>query len=212
MLENDVKKLKHDLSIYHSHILKTEVWCENMGKWTTRVASARLCAPNDPFLTETNINSASGSGGNSSSNENLLLFEIHVQLHEENKADTNSLDETLSANKNQFKDGWIIYRSLKQFESLHEKLIELIPPNIKNQFKKIPNVKRNMLSKNFDEDKIKQATLILNEYLKVNRIKKKKAIFVLQLIDLCFKVVLRRWIIVSIGSFLHVSVSKSRLF
>ncbi len=170
MLENDVKKLRHDLSIYHTHILKTEVWCDNIGKWTTRVNSARIISPNDPFLTETGGgNSSTGSSLNSSnnSNENLLLFEIHVQLHDDTvKTDKELSDDTLM-NKNQFRDGWVIYRSLKQFENLHEKLIELIPTNIKNQFKKIPNLKRHLLSKNFDDDKIKQATLILNAYLKV---------------------------------------------
>ena len=31
ILENDVRKLRHDLSIFQTHILKTEVWCDNIG-------------------------------------------------------------------------------------------------------------------------------------------------------------------------------------
>ena len=163
MLENDVRKLRHDLSIYHTHLLKTEVWCDNIGKWSTRVSSARFVSPNDPFLTENNANTA-----NNNSNENLVLFEIYVEM----KNDINNLegeeifDYSLNS-ENQFKDGWVIYRSLKQFENLHEKLFEIIPADIKNQFRKIPNLKRNLLSKNFNDEKIKQATLILNDYLKV---------------------------------------------
>jgi hypothetical protein len=112
-----------------------------------------------------------------SSSENLLLFEIYVELHEEISNEKNiEVDATLNYT-NQFKDGWIIYRSLKQFESLHENLIELIPVQIKNQFKKLPNLKRNLLSKNFNDEKIKQATLILNDYLKVRRFLKEQQLF-----------------------------------
>jgi hypothetical protein len=190
ILENDVRKLKHDLSIYQTHILKTEVWCDNIGaiiyflkfepilclitiffvvgKWTTRVASARVVPANDPFLADNNVNDPMNS---SSPSENLLLFEIYVELHEETTSDKESLENNSLDTVNQFKDGWIIYRSLKQFEALHEKLIELIPVHIKNQFKKLPNLKRNLLSKNFNDEKIKQSTLILNDYLKVRNIK-----------------------------------------
>ena len=141
------------------------MWCDNIGKWTTRVASARFVSANDPFLTQNNVNDPVNTN---SSTENLLLFEIYVELHEEIVNDKEILEDSLSNTANQFKDGWIIYRSLKQFESLHEKLIELIPVEIKNQFKKLPNLKRNLLSKNFNDEKIKQATLILNDYLKVS--------------------------------------------
>jgi hypothetical protein len=37
ILDNDIRKLKHDISIYETHLQKTEIWIDNLGKWTTKV-------------------------------------------------------------------------------------------------------------------------------------------------------------------------------
>jgi hypothetical protein len=73
----------------------------------------------------------------------------------------------LNNKNNKFREGWVIYRSIKQFENLHEILCDLIPQDLKNKFRKIPNLKPGMLSKNFNEEKIKQATNLLDDYLRV---------------------------------------------
>jgi hypothetical protein len=167
ILDNDIRKLRHDISIYETHLQKTEIWIDNLGKWTTNVKSASVTSSNDTneaLVTTNNANLA---------NENTLLFEIHVELHDgDTMLDTNKENMDLNikmigSNKNKFREGWIIYRSIKQFESLHESLSDIIPSEAKNKFKKIPSLKPGMLSKSFSEGRIKQATLLLDDYLKV---------------------------------------------
>jgi hypothetical protein len=65
--------------------------------------------------------------------------------------------------------GWIIVRTLKQFEKLHEHLVEMIP-EISDKLKKMPNMNRSLLSKSFDENKIKKTKDTLDDYLKVTSI------------------------------------------
>jgi hypothetical protein len=101
---------------------------------------------------------------NSKEIENTLLFEIHVQFFEEepsNREDSNRIDDY--TNK-QSKEGWIIYRTLKEFENLNEKLSELISDEVKKLFKKLPNLKINS-TKSLSDDKLKQAISILDSYL-----------------------------------------------
>ena len=145
------------MSIYQTHILKTEVWCDNIGKWATRVGSARLVSSKDPFLSENYSNDATLT---KSHDENILLFEIYVELLDETK--NIEIEDIIN---NEFQEGWIIYRSLNQFEDLNEKLFDLIPVHIKKLLKKLRKI--NLLAKNFTDEKFKNATAILNEYLKV---------------------------------------------
>ncbi len=104
VLDGDIKKLKRDISIYQTHIHKTQVWCENMGKWRTSILKARVTADDsDP-----------------SSAESILLFEIQVQLFEsDSEMEAAGGSNQASNSSRQFKEGWFIYRSFKQFESLH---------------------------------------------------------------------------------------------
>ena len=74
-MDNDIKKLKHEISIYETHLQKTEIWIDNLGKWTTKVTGASVTNPSDEsFASTTNLSNTN--------NEHLLLFEIHVELHE----------------------------------------------------------------------------------------------------------------------------------
>ena len=111
---------------------------------------------------ESSLITGNNSNTIANSNESIILFEIQVQLHDESTSKESGEADT----KNRFKDGWVIYRSLKQFESLQESLDELVPVRIKNKLKKMPNLKRSLLSKNYDEEKIKQATFILDDFIR----------------------------------------------
>ncbi len=148
ILEKDIKKLRHDISIYETHIQNTEVWCENLGKWITKV--------NNAVIKQTSHNSG----------DKEVLFEIHVQLQDNSASKQDELKVDVN-NQAYLKEGWIIYRNLKQFEKLNDVLIEFVPKEKKHEFKKLPHLKRNLLSKHLSEEKIKQVTLVLDEYLKV---------------------------------------------
>jgi hypothetical protein len=194
ILENDIRHIKYEIEVFQAHIRKTEVWCENMGKWKAKVSSARITNPSETSsgsLSSTSnitaMNNATSSSTTSmttkdskssdssaiSNNDNAhILFEIHVQLHEVNhdwntNNNNNSHRQSLS-NLTKNTEGWIIYRTFKQFENLAANLSEISPPEIKDILKKLPNIKRGLLSKTFDETKIKKATLILDSYLDVN--------------------------------------------
>lgn len=153
-LDKDIKKLKRDISIYQTHLQKTELWCDNIGKWKTSVKC--------PDLNST-------SSGNS--NDSSLLFEIHVELHEDlfepdSEHDKENLDLTKSDTSN-LKEAWVIFKTWKQFQALNENLSELIPLELKIKLKKVPSMlKRNIIGKNKEAEKIQKVTLILDEYLK----------------------------------------------
>ncbi len=148
--------MRHDISIYESHLQKTEIWIDNLGKWTTKVTGGSITNSNDDTIFPST---------NSSSNENTVLFEIHVELHED-LSEKENIDLN-SKSYNRTREGWIIYRSIKQFESLNESLNDLIPNDIKSKLKKLPNLRPGMLSKNFNEEKIKLATNLLDDFLRV---------------------------------------------
>lgn len=144
--------------MYESHIHKTKVWCENMGKWRTSILKARITQDDIDGVTQ---NSA----------ENILLFEIQVQLLESLEASTS---------------GWFIFKSLKEFETLHENLQDICSNNINVLFKKILSFRKHLSGKferlifcyglrlilmfnsgkHIDQEKIKQATFTLDDYLR----------------------------------------------
>ncbi len=65
-----------------------------------------------------------------------------------------------------FKEGWFIFRSIKQFEALHESLRDICSSDINKLFKKIPSLKKHLSGKHVDEDKVKKTTYLLDDYLK----------------------------------------------
>ena len=102
--------------MYETHIHKTKVWCENMGKWRTSILKARITQDD-------------ADGGTQNSSENILLFEIQVQLLE-------SSENTTS--------GWFIFKSMKEFETLHDNLQDICSNNINNLFKKILGFRKHL--------------------------------------------------------------------
>ncbi len=100
-----------------------------MGKWRTSILKARVTADDsDP-----------------SSAESILLFEIQVQLFEsDSEMEAAGGSDQASNSSRQFKEGWFIYRSFKQFESLHQSLHEISSTDINNLFKKLPSLKKHM--------------------------------------------------------------------
>lgn len=152
VLDGDIKKIRRDISIYQTHIHKTQMWCENMGKWRTSILKARVTTDDS----EPN------------STDSILLFEIQVQLFESNYNEDDPNEDAKNAqNSRQFKEGWFIFRSIKQFEALHENLHDICSSDINKLFKKIPSLKRHLSGKHIDEDKMKKTTYILDDYLKI---------------------------------------------
>ena len=146
-----------------------------MGRWTINALHARLSTLND---------------AQPSNDSSEVLYEIQVQLYDQSSSlgasgspqsrtsskrdslkssnSNDTLDSSRSEDPGQYVEGWIIYRTYKQFESLHNILSE-IGPYIKNEFKKVVNLKPSTLIKNTDEAKIKQAITSLDNYLKVSQ-------------------------------------------
>ena len=145
-----------------------------MGRWTINALHARLSTSNDQ--------------AQPSNDSGEVLYEIQVQLFDQSSSSlgasasptsskkrdsikssnsNDTLDSSKSEDPGQYVEGWIIYRTYKQFESLHNILSE-IGPYIKSEFKKVVNLKPSTLIKNTDEAKIKQAITSLDNYLKVS--------------------------------------------
>ncbi|CAF0896304.1 unnamed protein product [Brachionus calyciflorus] len=140
LLETDIKNLNNEISLIQTHIYKTELWCDNLGNWTTNVIRASVKQiENNP-------------------NENVLLFEILVKLHEES-IDNNKPNEKGIG-------GWVIYKTFKEFENLNESLGDLISSDLRILFKKIQSTYKKSLNSKKTEDKMKRVLVDLDEYLK----------------------------------------------
>lgn len=184
-MKSDIEKLKRDISIYETHIQKTDLWCDNLGKWKTKVVSLRqspgtgssvggshLAVP--AAISLASMNSAS-SAPVSSASETAPLFEIHVELRDdETSADTeaeNNRPTGANGKMPRFREGWVIYRSYRQFEMLNESLIELISPEIRVKFKRIPSsgLKRASSSSKslVDEQKSRNIVSLVDDYLRM---------------------------------------------
>jgi hypothetical protein len=131
--------------MFQTHVRKTQEYISNMGNWRTHVL--KIIPFDEKSSTDSN-------------NDETTLFEIQVQLYEDN------LDPD-KFNENNSKEGWFIHRSLKQFQSLYDSLNEISPPEICNQFKKFPKLKRQFSSKIFSHEKLKNTLETVDSYLKV---------------------------------------------
>lgn len=170
VLKNDIEKLKHDITIYESHIQKTELWCDNIGKWKTKVVGLRQPTLSNSTLSSAslaNINQVSPSSSAPASTlvETLPLFEIHVELHDD--VENKPTGTMLSPRDPRFREGWIIYRTYRQFEVLHESLMELMSPDIRLKFKRIPSSTLKRASKSLDDEKSRQISKTVDEYLRM---------------------------------------------
>lgn len=139
VLENDIANLKREISLYEKHIEKTEIWCDNIGKWTTNVLKASV-VPNE-----------------NNPNENVLLFEILVKLNEKSSDSDNSEIKA---------EGWPIFKTFKEFEQLNENIRDFISSDLKSKFVKIQENYRKSFNIKKAEDKITIMVIRLDEYLK----------------------------------------------
>lgn len=131
--------LKREISLYEKHIEKTEIWCDNIGKWTTSVMNASI-VPN-----ETN------------SSDNVILFEILVKLNDK---------PTETENEDTKAEGWPIYKTFREFEQLNESIRDFISSDLRVKFTKIQENYRKSFNIKKAEDKITLVVIRLDEYLK----------------------------------------------
>ena len=78
VLDGDIKKIKRDISIFQTHIHKTQMWCENMGNWRTSILKARVTTDDS----------------DANSTDSILLFEIQVQLFDNNYSEDEATDQS----------------------------------------------------------------------------------------------------------------------
>lgn len=143
-LENDIKELQQQIGILYYHKEKTEIWCEYIGHWKTNVIS---------------VDMSISDGLNS---DPVPHFVIQVKLFDKVEVDNRENIPILS----NYGEGWIIIRTLKEFQRLHQSLI-CIKQQLAEKFRRIPNINRNLITKTFDENKLNQIKSILDDYLQV---------------------------------------------
>ncbi|KAL1509137.1 hypothetical protein ABEB36_003923 [Hypothenemus hampei] len=90
-LAAEVEWLEGEKRQLDAHIRRTEVWAENLGRWTTFVQSAEIAEEKEP-----------------------PQFVLVVQMSEEDEDCDNEAGNICS--------GWVVCRSLTQFQELHKKL------------------------------------------------------------------------------------------
>jgi sorting nexin-25 len=128
--------LQQQIGITEYHIEKTQIWCDHIGRWKTNIISVDI------------------SISDSIDTDPVPHFVIQVKLFD-NLNHEDGLNE-----------GWIIIRTLKQFQSLHQRLVEM-SENIGVKYKKLPTINRNLLTKTYDENRIMQIKATLDDYLQV---------------------------------------------
>ncbi|XP_076273177.1 sorting nexin snazarus isoform X2 [Rhynchophorus ferrugineus] len=87
-LEKEVEWLQGEKRQLEAHLTRTEIWAENLGKWTAIVQSAEVLEEKEP-----------------------LQFVLVVQMSRDDSVD----GEPIST-------GWVVCRSLTEFQELHKKL------------------------------------------------------------------------------------------
>jgi sorting nexin-25 len=104
---------------------------------------------------------------NISNSESVILFQIQVKLQEDNKYDLIDQNNYENDEISLFREGWVIYRNLKEFDTLNQSLHDILPYDLRQKFKTIPTVlRRRLSSKILTQDKIEKTRLILDDYLK----------------------------------------------
>ncbi|ERL93827.1 hypothetical protein D910_11113 [Dendroctonus ponderosae] len=88
-LEKEVEWLQGEKRQLEAHLSRTEVWAENLGKWTAIVQSAEVAEEKEP-----------------------PQFVLVVQMSEED----------IAGSEAGICSGWVVCRSLTQFQELHKKL------------------------------------------------------------------------------------------
>lgn len=93
----------------------------------------------------------------SNPNENVLLFEILVKLNDKSANTKNSEEKT---------EGWLIYKTFKEFDQLNENIRDFISSDLKSKFIKIQENYKKSFNIKKAEDKITIMVIRLDEYLR----------------------------------------------
>ncbi|XP_049529978.1 sorting nexin-25-like [Anopheles darlingi] len=98
MLEREIEWLRGERRQLESHLLRTEVWSEYLGRWRAIVESVNFSDDREP-----------------------PQFMIVVQVDEMNDCGRDGVATALDATES-ISTGWVVVRSLSQFHALHRKL------------------------------------------------------------------------------------------
>ncbi|XP_052862732.1 sorting nexin-25-like [Anopheles cruzii] len=98
MLEREIEWLRGKRRQLESHLLRTEVWSEYLGRWRAIVESVDFSDDREP-----------------------PQFMIVVQVDEMNDCERDEVATALDATES-ISTGWVVVRSLAQFHALHRKL------------------------------------------------------------------------------------------
>ncbi|KFB41907.1 AGAP000912-PA-like protein [Anopheles sinensis] len=114
MLEREIEWLRGERRQLESHLLRTEVWSEYLGRWRAIVESVDFSDDREPpqfmivvQVDEMNDYGGGGSGGGGGS----------VSGHDDTHGVATALEATDSIST-----GWVVVRSLSQFHTLHRRL------------------------------------------------------------------------------------------
>ncbi|XP_030745715.1 sorting nexin-25 isoform X1 [Sitophilus oryzae] len=143
-LENEVEWLQGEKRQLEAHLTRTEIWAENLGRWTTIVQSAEVLEEKEP-----------------------LQFVLVVQMSKDDQSD----GEPIST-------GWVVCRSLTEFQELHKKLRPLCS-EVRNL--ELPSNTFKFLFGKTDKASLDKAKLQIQKYLdfvlKNDRLNQSEAVY-----------------------------------
>lgn len=96
ILEKDIENLKTEKRQLESHLLRTEMWSANLGKWRAQVESVDI-------------------PDNKDTPEFLIVVQAEEMPREAKEDDTFEQDENITS-------GWVVLRTLDDFHELHKKM------------------------------------------------------------------------------------------
>lgn len=96
VVEKEIENLKHEKRQLEAHLLRTETWTENLGKWRATVESVEK--PEDKETPEF-----------------LIVVQVDEMPKEAKEDEVYDADENIST-------GWVVLRTLVDFHELHKKI------------------------------------------------------------------------------------------
>lgn len=96
ILEKEIENLKNEKRQLEAHLLRTETWAENLGKWRVTVESVEI--PDDKDTPEF-----------------LIVVQVDEMPREAKEDEVYDQDENIST-------GWVVLRTLDDFHELHKKI------------------------------------------------------------------------------------------
>ncbi|XP_050417807.2 sorting nexin-25 isoform X2 [Patella vulgata] len=134
-METDLTQLKLERRQLESHIARTEKWVEYQGHWKANVQSAQVEVENQ---------------GDRSTPYFVLV--VHLSGHDQGEG--HGLRDSVQ--------GWVVSRTLEEFQTLHQKLVQIGPWLRK---KEIPTTSMNPFRSSVDTAFLDKAKTQLDEYL-----------------------------------------------